>query len=422
MTTGRTDHSATLLPNGKILILGGDSPAGYQKSADLYDVGQGISEGRRPVIVSLSTSGTALNITGSNFRGDSEGSNGKPSSSASNYPLLRLQRLDNDHTFFLPPDAATSWSASSFISRSQDGLPSGYYLASIITNAIPSMATMVSLAPSPNIDLSSSALDFGGVGINNSVTLQVTIMNTGSGDLNLGTLVFSGDVAFSQGAGGTCGSSVAPGGSCMVAVRFQPTSSGSKIGTLAIPSNDTGSPSINVTLSGYVPTYLLTVNYLGSGGGTVVITPKPQAIDCIGTCSQSFDAGSVVTLSPIADGSSVFSGWNNCQSIAGSVCTITLGTVYSVDVYFNSNIAGNVKVGSSFYSTVTNGLGSVASGGEISLKTGSLFEVLNFNRPLPVKLKGGYNDLFSAISGMTTIFGSLTITSGTLTVDTITIQ
>jgi N-acetylneuraminic acid mutarotase len=37
MGTARDGHSATLLPNGRVLVVGGDNDSGYLSSAELYD-------------------------------------------------------------------------------------------------------------------------------------------------------------------------------------------------------------------------------------------------------------------------------------------------------------------------------------------------------------------------------------------------
>ncbi len=41
MATGRSGHTATLLPSGKVLVAGGIGPVTYLVSAELYDPARG---------------------------------------------------------------------------------------------------------------------------------------------------------------------------------------------------------------------------------------------------------------------------------------------------------------------------------------------------------------------------------------------
>ncbi|MEO8035997.1 MAG: IPT/TIG domain-containing protein, partial [Acidobacteriota bacterium] len=66
---------------------------------------------------------------------------GSFSSSPTNYPLLQLQRVDNDQTLFVSPGSA--WSDTSFTSTVLGGLANGCYRVTIVTNAIPSLQNLV---------------------------------------------------------------------------------------------------------------------------------------------------------------------------------------------------------------------------------------------------------------------------------------
>jgi len=145
MTVGRLQPTATLLPSGQVLLAGGqDSSLNAQSSAELYDSGFGFGSTARPVITS-GTFAAGLSVNGTGFTGISEGSSGSTNSSATNYPIVQLQRIDNDQVFFLLSDPTTNWSNTSFTSQTLAGMPAGYYRATVFTSGIPSIATI--LAP-----------------------------------------------------------------------------------------------------------------------------------------------------------------------------------------------------------------------------------------------------------------------------------
>jgi hypothetical protein len=90
-------------------------------------------------------------LTGTGFRGDSEASGSSFNTSATNYPLLQLQRIDNEQVFFLLSDPQTNWSDTTFSSKTLGvvtPLPIGCYRITIFTNAIPSLQKIVSISPS----------------------------------------------------------------------------------------------------------------------------------------------------------------------------------------------------------------------------------------------------------------------------------
>jgi hypothetical protein len=61
---------------------------------------------------------------------------------------VQLRRLDNEQSFFLLPDPAASFSATAFTSVPVATF-SGYALATVFTNGIPSASTYVLLVPPP---------------------------------------------------------------------------------------------------------------------------------------------------------------------------------------------------------------------------------------------------------------------------------
>lgn len=140
-------HTSILLPNGKVLIAGGEWYGGA--TAALHDARLDHSEARRPSVSSatpvLCQPGN-LSMAGFGFAGDSEASGGGTNSSPSNAPLLRLQRVDSDQVAFASPQ---TFSHSTFFSTTLDDLPSGHYRASIFANGIPSIERVVEVATTP---------------------------------------------------------------------------------------------------------------------------------------------------------------------------------------------------------------------------------------------------------------------------------
>jgi hypothetical protein len=132
-----------LLPNGKVLVAGGYN-GGYLAGAELYDVGLEFTSAWQPQIATFTSplaDNGCLTLTGSRFRGVSEGSadNGSQDS-ATDYPVVQLRRLDNEQTVFL---LSTNWQTNSFTSAPISGLPAGWTMATMFVNGIPGQSSLL---------------------------------------------------------------------------------------------------------------------------------------------------------------------------------------------------------------------------------------------------------------------------------------
>ena len=78
-------------------------------------------------------------------------------------------------------------------------------------------------------------------------------------------------------------------------------------------------------------TFQLFVLKAGAGGGSV--TSTPSGIDCGTSCATSFDGGTLVTLTAVADGISGFTGWSGACSGTGD-CIVTMSEARSVTASF----------------------------------------------------------------------------------------
>ena len=158
LTAIRDSQTATLLSGGTVLIAGGTDGSNSLTSAEIYDIGEGYPSSRQPVISTGPFAGVSepatMTLGGTEFAGDFESSGGGTNNSSTNYPLLRLQRIDNEQISFVPP--STAWSDSSFTSMTLMGFANGFYRVAIVTNGIPSNQRLISIAyPAPTITTTS---------------------------------------------------------------------------------------------------------------------------------------------------------------------------------------------------------------------------------------------------------------------------
>jgi hypothetical protein len=143
LNNAREYHTATLLPSGQVLVAGGFSGlGGYLTSAEVYDLGLGFDEVWRPMVDTVTsplTLGNALSLTGSGYRGYlfTEASGGGTNSSATNYPVVQIRRLDNDQWLWVPPSAFNN---PSFTSLPVTNIPAGPAIVTVFVNGIPSVS------------------------------------------------------------------------------------------------------------------------------------------------------------------------------------------------------------------------------------------------------------------------------------------
>jgi hypothetical protein len=79
-------------------------------------------------------------------------------------------------------------------------------------------------------------------------------------------------------------------------------------------------------------TFVLTVSTQGTGTGSV--GSSPAGITCGADCSETFDAGTVVTLTATPDANSIFTGWSGACTGTGP-CTVTMDEDRAVTATFD---------------------------------------------------------------------------------------
>jgi|SRR5277367_726535 len=114
----------------------------------------------------------------------------------------------------------------------------------------PQMILMSATVINPVASLSPSSLNFGNQKTGTtSAASAVTLKNTGTTTLTLTALSISGNFAFATGTNCTKSTSLTPGSTCLMEVKFTPASKGSKSGSVTITDNAKNSPQ-SVPLSG----------------------------------------------------------------------------------------------------------------------------------------------------------------------------
>jgi hypothetical protein len=98
----------------------------------------------------------------------------------------------------------------------------------------------VTAGTAPVVTLTPASLAFGKEIVGDtSAAKTVTMRNSGSATLNIGSITPSGDFAISS---TTCGSTLAQGASCLIHVTFTPTQVGARTGDITITDNAGNSP------------------------------------------------------------------------------------------------------------------------------------------------------------------------------------
>jgi len=170
--------------------------------------------------------------------------------------------------------------------------------------------------PVTGVTATPSALNFGSVATSATSPAQtVTVSNPTGSAASVSSIAAGGDFAQTN----TCGSSIAANGSCTVSVKFSPTATGARSGTLTI---NAGGVTNTVTLSG-----------TGTAPGPV-LNANPASLSFAGTVVGSTAAAQSVTVTNSGTASATVSGvtvtgdfsqTNTCTSVAvGASCTVTV--------------------------------------------------------------------------------------------------
>ena len=168
-------------------------------------------------------------------------------------------------------------------------------------------------------------------------------------------------------------------------------------------------------------TQTLSVTIAGTGAGTV--NSSPGGIACgSGTCSAPFYFDLPVTLVVSPSAGSIFAGWTGACANGSGDCNATMDFNKSATGTFNYFPAHIFGAAPGNYPSLQAAYNAAAASDLIQVQAAVLAESPLFSRPVAVTIKGGYDNNFTAVTGSTLVQGTLTIQSGTITIDNVTVR
>lgn len=187
------------------------------------------------------------------------------------------------------------------------------------TGAAPS-ANLTGQGGAPVATASPTSLAFGNQLVHTTSAAQmVTLSNTGDASLQISGISAApafGDFAETN----NCGSTLAPGTSCVISVTFTPLASGSRTGTLNFVTNTSGaSPIVNLSGAAIAPQMSESPRSLAFGSQLVGTTSAAQVITLSNPGTATLPITSISTTGDFAQ-------TNNCGGsvAAGGSCGITV--------------------------------------------------------------------------------------------------
>lgn len=155
-----------------------------------------------------------------------------------------------------------------------------------------------------------------------------------------------------------------------------------------------------------------------NGSGTV---HSEQAIDinCSnGTCIQQYNTGTLIDLIPYPQEGYYLKNWVGCDMFAGLICSVSMSSNKNVTANFSLIAA---KIGAEPFDSLDFALKKAGYKAVLKLPSNMLPQPLNYSLYNTLTISGGYESTFNNQIGTSTL-SWLTVTTGTLIIDGITIK
>jgi hypothetical protein len=255
----------------------------------------------------------------------------------------------------------------------------------------------IQLNPGTSIlGISSSSANFGSVALNTTVSQSLTLTSTGTGPVNVTSAAISGAGFTSSGI--TLPLTLNPGQTATLNIQFDPTTSGTATGQIAIASNSSTGASTTVTLSG---TGLASLKSLSCGNASMTGAGTDACTVTLNGLAPS--GGMVVTLAS-----------NNTAVVVPASVTVPANAASAA---FSATVTA---VGTAQTASITASAGSAtqnfalqlnAAAGSLSLSTSSIsYGNVNIGStataPVVLTSTGNVPVIISGISVAGTLFGA----------------
>jgi hypothetical protein len=166
----------------------------------------------------------------------------------------------------------------------------------------------------------------------------------------------------------------------------------------------------------------LTLSFAGNGMGFIDSTLPLFSCNVVNT--QTLPYMTLLMLTPRAADFSRFGGWSGCDSVAGTVCSLTLDRDRTVEATFTWDMAYTARIHREtppYYPTLQEAYGNALTGDQIEVWGIDLPDGLVCGGEKDVSIRGGYDQPYENRTRTTTLPG-LTIGRGSVTVDGIVVR
>ncbi len=295
------------------------------------------------------TGGAALIVTGVALSGTNPGN----FSQTSNCATVAAGASCTISVIFTPTAASATYTANLTVTDNTGG-------AAGSTQTVAVSGTGAAPAPVPQAVLAPTALSFSAPLLSASAAQTVTLSNPGTATLTGIATTLSGSSAFTQ-SSNTCGTTLAAGASCAIAIIFTPVAAGTVTGTLSVAGNASGSPqTVTLTGAGAVPVATF------SASSIAFPATRPGSTSAASSVTLTNTGAATLTISSIALGGanpSSFTETNTCGLTLAAAASCSISATFSpaAATSYTAAIAVTDSAAGSPHSIALSGSGSSSS-------------------------------------------------------------